>query len=446
MSWTATLTLRPWTSLKTPSWTPSSSNRNRVATGRSPPSGVLSLLAILAHRLPRSIVHGHHGPHHPDAIHVLQVEQVVERPVQVVGQKRYLLPERFGGVTHHCVVTRLLLPARDLLDGSAQVRSRPRLRRVGSRLLGSRWGPRVLGRRARPGRGRSRRGDAEEGGRRLGVDQRVVLLLAAEVDDSVEVLEEGQVHGEETLDDVRVHLVERAQRLHHPAQHQDREPRVVGSVDARVAQRLELVAGCRQPHHARPVHLTRVVDVPARQGELVRGLEAAHLTRARLSTVRVMVSLTGSFDSTLSWSVAILLGQPLVKLKRAISVLAESYMTMEPFLRLFDRSLSRMPLSRMSLNQPHILSCVMSGGAMRVRLRSGALLALPSVLITWTLPFAPACSIVTTSISMSRPDTLDRMLTTLPSISRKKFWETIGSVLMSSALGIGYLRLCVGTL
>src|SRR6478735_8263847 len=117
MSWTATLTLRPWTSLKTPSWTPSSSNRNRVATGRSPPSGVLSLLAILAHRLPRSIVHGHHGPHHPDAIHVLQVEQVVERPVQVVGQQRYLLPERFGGGTHHCVVSLLLLPTHCALRG-----------------------------------------------------------------------------------------------------------------------------------------------------------------------------------------------------------------------------------------------------------------------------------------------------------------------------------------
>src|SRR6478735_4833678 len=113
MSWTATLTLRPWTSLKTPSWTPSSSKRNRVATGRSPPSGVVSLLAILAHRLPGSIVHGDHGPQHPHAIHVLQVEQAV----QVVGQERYLLPERFGGVTHHCVVSLLLLPTHCALRG-----------------------------------------------------------------------------------------------------------------------------------------------------------------------------------------------------------------------------------------------------------------------------------------------------------------------------------------
>ena len=35
----------------------------------------------------------------------------------------------------------------------------------------------------------------------------------------------------------------------------------------------------------------------------------------------------------------------------------------------------------------------MSGGAIRVSDRSGALLALPRVLTTWILPFLPACCI-----------------------------------------------------
>src|SRR6478735_4048950 len=185
------------------------------------------------------------------------------------------------------------------------------------------------------------------------------------------------------------------------------------------------------------------VDIPTRQRELVLGGQA-HFTLARLSTVKVIVSLTGSFDSTDSWSVEILDGQPLVKLNLAISALVESYMTIEPLLRLLERSLSRMPLSRMSLNQPQSLSCVMSGGAIRVSDRSGALFALPSVLTTWTLPLAPACSIVTTSISMSRPLTLARMDTTFPSISRKKFWLTIGSVLIKSLGMLCSLGGCTG--
>ena len=55
--------------------------------------------------------------------------------------------------------------------------------------------------------------------------------------------------------------------------------------------------------------------------------------------IRVMVSLTGvvRLDAD-GWSVAILLGQPLMKLNRPISTFVESYRTIEPFLRLFARS------------------------------------------------------------------------------------------------------------
>ena len=131
----------------------------------------------------------------------------------------------------------------------------------------------------------------------------------------------------------------------------------------------------------------------------------------------------------------ILLGQPLVKLNRATSTWVESYMTIDPLLRLLVRSDSRMPLFMMSLNQPHILSWVESGGAIRTSDRSGALLRPASVLTVWLLPSLPTCCVDATSISTSRPDTLARMVTTSPSISRKKFWAMSGSTAMRS-LGI----------
>src|SRR3954466_10096941 len=86
----------------------------------------------------------------------------------------------------------------------------------------------------------------------------------------------------------------------------------------------------------------------------------------------------------------------------------------------------------MSLNQPHILSWVESGGAIRTSDRSGALLRPASVLTVCDLPSLPTCCVVATSISTSRPETDARIVTTSPSISRKKFWAIIGSWAMSS--------------
>src|SRR5581483_5792520 len=58
-------------------------------------------LGILAHRLPGPFVEGSHGAHHPYSIEVFQVQQVVQRPVQVVGQVGDLLPQRVRRVPHH---------------------------------------------------------------------------------------------------------------------------------------------------------------------------------------------------------------------------------------------------------------------------------------------------------------------------------------------------------
>src|SRR6476469_3523101 len=96
-----------------------------------------------------------------------------------------------------------------------------------------------------------------------------------------------------------------------------------------------------------------------------------------------------------------------------------------------------MPLRWMSMNQVHSGAAVASGGARRVRLRSGTLLAPPRVLTSCCLPSLPTWVVVETSTSRSRPETPASEVITSPSISRKKFWAISGSVEIRS-LGIGH--------
>src|SRR5690606_11842373 len=133
-------------------------------------------------------------------------------------------------------------------------------------------------------------------------EQLLVLGLAPEVDDPVEVLQEREVDREEVLDLVRRDELEGAQALYEPGQDARRQAGVVRAVDRRVAQGLELVTRRGQPHRPGAVDHTLRVDVPTRQREVVTGLQA-HLTRSSRSMTRVMDSFTASVLSTDSWSV-----------------------------------------------------------------------------------------------------------------------------------------------
>src|SRR3954451_14437828 len=95
---TATVSSRPDTSLNTPISTPSISSKNRDPTARSPPT---PSLGIALHRLPRPGVERRDGPHQSGAVVVLEIQELIEVPVQVVGEVRQLLPERLGRVPHH---------------------------------------------------------------------------------------------------------------------------------------------------------------------------------------------------------------------------------------------------------------------------------------------------------------------------------------------------------
>src|SRR3954447_17805558 len=106
----STLNDRPVTDLNTPISTPSTSSRNRLASCGSPPR--CWVLGILADRLPGLRVHGRHRPHHPDPVGVLEVEQAVEIPVQVVREIGDLLPDRLGRIAQHDSAS-----GGDLLDG-----------------------------------------------------------------------------------------------------------------------------------------------------------------------------------------------------------------------------------------------------------------------------------------------------------------------------------------
>lgn len=89
------------------------------------------------------------------------------------------------------------------------------------------------------------------------------------VDPAVEVLEEGEVGGEQVLDDARVDVVDGADPADHAG---DQDHRQIGGVlpYAVVPEGDQLVAGGGQSHHAAAVYGAGVVHVPARQleGEL----------------------------------------------------------------------------------------------------------------------------------------------------------------------------------
>src|SRR3954453_9049612 len=58
-------------------------------------------LGILAPRLPGPLVEGSHRAHHPYSVEMFQIQQVVQRPVQVIGEVGDLLPQCVGGIAHH---------------------------------------------------------------------------------------------------------------------------------------------------------------------------------------------------------------------------------------------------------------------------------------------------------------------------------------------------------
>ena len=262
----------PMTSLNAPISTPSSSKRNRLAIGEVAAEGYLVRHCSRTACQARSF--------RETTARTMRTRSMCSRSsssssgqCRWYARKAISCHERLGGVTHHrrhrqLVGAAISSIARDPGVSSGEVRRTrsptPRQRAAASDL-------RVPTRR-RPGPAAAAAGTAElTRSDALGVDECVVLLLAAEVDHPVEVLQERQVGREQALDVVRGDQLERAERLHHPREHQDRQPRVVRAADRRVAQRLELVAGRRQPHHARLVQPTVPVHVATRQRELVRG-------------------------------------------------------------------------------------------------------------------------------------------------------------------------------
>src|SRR3954454_6071615 len=82
-------------------------NSKTLASGRSSPSnltvsGVFGLAsAMLSHRLPCPVVQRDDGAHHAHPIEVLEIEQVLKAPVQVIGQVRDLLPQCVRWIALH---------------------------------------------------------------------------------------------------------------------------------------------------------------------------------------------------------------------------------------------------------------------------------------------------------------------------------------------------------
>src|SRR3954453_7232789 len=86
--------------MKAPIWTPSTSNRKFELTGISPLNPVPGS-DIGTDRLPGARVQRRHRLDEPGPVAVLEVEQLVEVPVQVVREVRDLLPEGLGRVPVH---------------------------------------------------------------------------------------------------------------------------------------------------------------------------------------------------------------------------------------------------------------------------------------------------------------------------------------------------------
>ena len=86
--------------------------------------------------------------------------------------------------------------------------------------------------------------------------QRLDVGVVAEVDDAVQVLQERKVGGEQTLDFGDADRRQRSELGDDTGQHEDREVRVVGAVDAPVTQGFDLIACRGETHHAVAVQYT----------------------------------------------------------------------------------------------------------------------------------------------------------------------------------------------
>ena len=143
------------------------------------------------------------------------------------------------------------------------------------------------------------------------------LRRVAEVDDPVELLEEGQVDGEEPFDDVGGHGADGPELSDDPGEHHHREIGVV-LLHPEVAQRLDLVPGRGQTHHAVTMQASVTIDVALRQGELELRLEVRH-AGASCSYSSDSSMSTASFDPADSAPMLSLDGQPLTKFQRPCS-------------------------------------------------------------------------------------------------------------------------------
>ena len=82
------------------------------------------------------------------------------------------------------------------------------------------------------------------------------------VDPAVQILQEGEIRGAETLDDLRSHLIvlETAKRGDHSGEEHHRQ--VVGiGLDTIVKQRQQFVASRRQPHDTDPMEGASAVEI-----------------------------------------------------------------------------------------------------------------------------------------------------------------------------------------
>ena len=274
------VTFRPRTAANRPISTPSTSNRNRDGSGGSPPRWVCDVRRT--HGPPPTLARSTRPPRAPSAPGPCARGRAGRRAASAGGRR-----DRRS-------------PARVRRSGTRSMR-RISLRRAGSprprtRVAGRAGAARVVpaGRRLAGGTaGTGRRGlppspDPTGGGRSLlCCQQRLVLLLVAEVDHAVEVLEERQVGREQALDLVRRHQRPscRASRPPGPGSARSAADRP-GRCTVRIPQRLQLVARGRQPHGAVAVHPAGGVDIAARQGELVRGLSGSLDPRERLDGQR----------------------------------------------------------------------------------------------------------------------------------------------------------------
>src|SRR3954452_10280037 len=83
-----------------PICTPSTSNRKFELTGTSPPKPIATS-DIGTDRLPGARVQRRHRSDEPSPVGVLEVEQLFEVPVKVVGEVRHLLPQGLCRVPDH---------------------------------------------------------------------------------------------------------------------------------------------------------------------------------------------------------------------------------------------------------------------------------------------------------------------------------------------------------